>query len=120
MLLFDQMYTSVVYIFFSLSEGEEKQPYTIELGKNKLLEVVEKELAGMCIGDHRRITVPPHLAFGNKTIEFPDGVYSHLEDIYSCLFSYYQLIMSIFKKTLVGILSNYTMNNTFSTHSKQM
>ena len=103
-----------MYIFFSLSEGEEKRAYIIELGKNNLLEVVKKELVGMCIGDHRRITVPPHLAFGNETIEFPDGVYSHLEDIYSCLFDYYQLIMFIFKKTLVGILSNDTMNNTFS------
>lgn len=70
------MIKGTVYILFSLSKGEEKQPYTIELGKNKLLEVVEKELIGMCIGDHRQITVPPHLAFGNETIEFPDGMYS--------------------------------------------
>lgn len=61
--------------FFSLSKDEVKMPYTIQLGDKKMPPVVEDSIIGMCVNEQRKITVPPHHAYGDKTIKFKDGLF---------------------------------------------
>ncbi|CAC5377633.1 FKBP14 [Mytilus coruscus] len=57
----------------SRSKDEVKMPYTVKLGDKKMLPALEESIIGMCVNEHRKITVPPHRAYGDKTIKFKDG-----------------------------------------------
>ncbi|VDI19066.1 FK506-binding protein 11 [Mytilus galloprovincialis] len=57
----------------SRSKDEVKMPYTLQLGDKKITPVVEDSIIGMCVNEQRKITVPPHHAYGDKTIKFKDG-----------------------------------------------
>jgi len=40
-------------------------PFTFELGAGEVIKGFEQGLVDMCIGEKRKLTVPPHLAYGD-------------------------------------------------------
>lgn len=53
-------------------------PYTLKLGDGKMLPAVEDSIIGMCVNEHRKMTVPPNHAYWNKTIKFKDGLFDYV------------------------------------------
>lgn len=46
----------------------DKQPLVIPTGKGAVIPGLEYGVFGMCVGEKRKITIPPHLAFGENGI----------------------------------------------------
>ena len=44
------------------------KPFDFKLGKGEVIEGWEIGVAGMAVGGERRITIPPHLAYGKKGV----------------------------------------------------
>jgi len=43
-------------------------PMEVQLGANKIIPGVEQGVIGMCVGEKRKIVIPPELAYGNKGV----------------------------------------------------
>nr|XP_033795062.1 peptidyl-prolyl cis-trans isomerase FKBP11 [Geotrypetes seraphini] len=43
-----------------------RDPLVVELGKKQVIPGLEQSLLDMCVGEKRRVTIPPHLAYGKK------------------------------------------------------
>ena len=63
---------SVQYVL-SLENGEEidtsldkDRPLTITLGQGQVIKGFEQGILGMCFAEERRVTIPPHLGYGDK------------------------------------------------------
>ena len=63
---------SVQYVL-SLENGEEidtsldkDKPLTLTLGQGQVIKGFELGILGMCFAEERRVTIPPHLAYGDK------------------------------------------------------
>eukprot|EP00118_Oscarella_pearsei_P009947 m.58846 g.58846 ORF g.58846 m.58846 type:complete len:534 (+) comp34837_c0_seq3:83-1684(+) len=41
-----------------------KQPYRFTLGRRMVIQGMEQGMAGMCVGERRKITIPPEMAYG--------------------------------------------------------
>ena len=48
------------------SSHDEGSTYNVYVGKGWLIKGMDQGLIGMCPGDRRKITIPPHLAYGEK------------------------------------------------------
>lgn len=89
--------------FFSRSKDEVKMPYTLQLGDKKITPVVEDSIIGMCVNEQRKITVPPHHAYGDKTIKFKDGLFYYEIFIFSGegdIFSNFHMVFKIVRKDI--------------------
>merc|ERR1711939_1061807 len=57
------------------SSRDQNEPYVFKLGtcndkeKPECVKGFEKGLHGMCVGEKRKVTVPPHLAFGKQGLK---------------------------------------------------
>ncbi|KAL6103202.1 fkbp10 [Pungitius sinensis] len=51
------------------SSYERNSTYNTFIGKGQVIQGMDKALVGLCIGEKRRITVPPHLAYGEAGVE---------------------------------------------------
>jgi len=51
----------------SLQEG--RGPLKFQLGTGKLIKGWERGIQGMCVGEKRKLIIPPHLGYGNKGID---------------------------------------------------
>ncbi len=49
--------------FFSLDKG---MPFTFHFGTGQVIPGWDQGLLQMCVGEKRRLTVPPHLAYGER------------------------------------------------------
>lgn len=43
-----------------------RDPLQVELGKRQVIPGLEQSLLDMCVGEKRRATIPPHLAYGRR------------------------------------------------------
>ena len=50
------------------SANKKGKPFDFKLGKGEVIEGWEIGVAGMAVGGERRITIPPHLAYGKKGV----------------------------------------------------
>jgi len=41
-------------------------PFTFELGEGEVIKGFEQGLVDMCVGEKRKLTIPPHLAYGDE------------------------------------------------------
>ncbi|KAL5006147.1 hypothetical protein ScPMuIL_017305 [Solemya velum] len=48
------------------SSYDRDQPFTFQLGIGQVIAGWEEGVLGMCIGEKRKLTVPPHLAYGEQ------------------------------------------------------
>uniref|UniRef100_A0AAQ4Q0B4 peptidylprolyl isomerase n=1 Tax=Gasterosteus aculeatus aculeatus TaxID=481459 RepID=A0AAQ4Q0B4_GASAC len=51
------------------SSYKRNSTYNTYIGKRYVIQGMDKALVGLCIGEKRRITVPPHLAYGEAGVE---------------------------------------------------
>jgi hypothetical protein len=49
---------------FDSSRAEGREPFTFKLGARQVIPGWEKGLLDMCIGEKRKLVIPPHLAYG--------------------------------------------------------
>jgi peptidylprolyl isomerase len=64
---------TVHYVGVTFSGGEEfdaswnrGDPFTFPLGRGRVIAGWDQGVAGMRVGGRRRLTIPPHLAYGNR------------------------------------------------------
>lgn len=50
------------------SSEQRQSPFAFILGSGQVIQGWEKGISGMKIGERRRLTIPPHLAYGDKSI----------------------------------------------------
>ncbi|XP_042303287.1 peptidyl-prolyl cis-trans isomerase FKBP11 [Sceloporus undulatus] len=43
-----------------------RDPLVVELGKRQVIPGLEQSLLDMCVGEKRRVIIPPHLAYGKR------------------------------------------------------
>ncbi|CAH1243768.1 FKBP9 [Branchiostoma lanceolatum] len=55
------------------SSHETDETVDFVLGRGEVIKGMETGLRGMCAGERRKITVPPHLAYGDKREELLEG-----------------------------------------------
>ena len=75
---------SVQYVL-SLENGEEidtsldkDRPLTITLGQGQVIKGFEQGILGMCFAEERRVTIPPHLGYGDKVDHHQHEIFINL------------------------------------------
>lgn len=53
-------------IYFCVSSLDRKDPFEFQLGKGEVIKGWDQGLLDMCTGEKRKLTVPPHLGYGEK------------------------------------------------------
>ncbi|KAM4698909.1 peptidyl-prolyl cis-trans isomerase FKBP11 [Discoglossus pictus] len=49
-----------------------RDPLVVEIGKKQVIPGLEKSLIGMCVGEKRKVVIPPHMAYGKRG--FPPSI----------------------------------------------
>ena len=52
------------YVFFICSVG--RDPYRFQLGAGQVIMGMEQALIGVCAGEKLKVTIPSHLAYGER------------------------------------------------------
>ncbi|XP_029450496.1 peptidyl-prolyl cis-trans isomerase FKBP11 [Rhinatrema bivittatum] len=75
-----------------------RDPLVVEIGKKQVIPGLEQSLLDMCVGEKRRVTIPPHLAYGKRGYppSIPENAVLQFETTVIALFkaTYWQKIVS--------------------------
>jgi hypothetical protein len=57
---------------------DRNEPFMLQLGAGHAIKALDEGLNDMCVGERRKLTIPPHLAFGDAGADevIPPGEYS--------------------------------------------
>lgn len=70
--------------FWKLFSHKRGQAFNFQLGFGEVIPGWEKGLLGICVGEIRRLTIPPHLGYGatgvGKSRNSPKFVYTNIND----------------------------------------
>lgn len=64
--MFTLRYVTDMFIF--LIANKKGKPFSFKLGKGEVIKGWDIGVAGMAVGAERRISIPPHLAYGKKAL----------------------------------------------------
>ena len=56
----------IIIIFIISCSRPRGEPFEFRLGSGQVIKGWDRGLEGACVGESRRLTIPPHLAYGNK------------------------------------------------------
>ncbi|EDO34576.1 predicted protein, partial [Nematostella vectensis] len=54
---------------FDSSVHQGRKPIEFELGKGRVIKGWEEGIKGMCIGEKRKLIIPPHLGYGANGVD---------------------------------------------------
>ena len=52
------------------SSRDRNSPFVVQIGVGKVIKGWDEGLQGMCIGEKRKLTIPPHKAYGTCNLLF--------------------------------------------------
>ena len=58
----------VIQLFCWISSFDYDSPYIVTLGRGRIIAGMDRGLVDMCLWERRRITIPPHLAYGKRGV----------------------------------------------------
>jgi len=99
---------------FDSSVAKGREPLEFQLGKGKVIKGWEMGIKGMCVGEKRKLIIPPHLGYGARGIENvipPNSVLIFTTELMSIkrksLFDPQLLLQIGFWPILVGMILYY-------------
>ena len=54
-----------MFVLFFFSRDRDR-PYQFQLGAGRVIKGWDEGLLDMCVGEIRKLTIPPHLAYGDR------------------------------------------------------
>lgn len=61
----DSMDYTLILVSISVHSHDRGKAFISQVGLGRLITGMDRGLQGMCVNERRRITVPPHLAYGS-------------------------------------------------------
>ncbi|KXJ27663.1 FK506-binding protein 2 [Exaiptasia diaphana] len=106
----------------SLVQGRE--PIQFELGKNRVIKGWEEGIKGMCVGEKRKLIIPPHLGYGKQGVSnvIPPESYliftTELMDIKTKPFLDLRSLFQVITWPAIGLVLAYYLYQRFKEQSK--
>ena len=53
-------------VFFSIFSYDRNQPWSVQIGVGQVIQGMDEGLLDMCVGEKRKLTIPPLWAYGDR------------------------------------------------------